>query len=63
MGRTKAAPGAGRREPKGRRHAVDAETGTVACGIRDSLRVFDDIPWAPEGEWCEACESVVPFDT
>jgi hypothetical protein len=59
MGRAKAAPGA--REPKGKRHAVDTDTGAAACGTRDSLRVFDDLAWAPEGEWCASCEAVVPF--
>ena len=38
---------AGGREPKGKRHAVDTDTGLVACGTRDSLRVFDDWPWPP----------------
>jgi hypothetical protein len=51
----------GGREPKGKRHAVDLATGMAACGTRDSLRVFDDLPWAPEGQWCTSCESVVPF--
>jgi hypothetical protein len=54
-------PGAARREPKGKRHAVDAQSGVAACGTLDSLRVFDDIPWAPDGEWCSVCQSVVPF--
>jgi hypothetical protein len=33
----------------------------AASGTRDSLRVFDDLPWAPEGQWCTSCESIVPF--
>ena len=53
--------GEGGREPKGKRHAVDADTGQVACGTLDSLRVFEDLPWAPDGEWCANCEAVVPF--
>jgi hypothetical protein len=61
LGRTRATGGAPR-EPRGKRHAVDAETGRAACGTRDSLRRFDDIPWAPDGEWCATCESLVPFD-
>jgi hypothetical protein len=51
----------GGREPKGRRHAVDAETGVAACGTPDALRIFADWPWAPEDEWCRSCEAVVPF--
>jgi len=52
----------GGREPKGMRHAIDTETGDPACGTLDSLRTFDDLDWAPEGEWCEECEALVPFD-
>ena len=52
---------AGGREPKGKRHAVDTDTGLVACGTRDSLRIFDDWPWAPEDDWCRACEELAPF--
>jgi hypothetical protein len=62
IGRPRSGAAPGGREPKGKRHAVDAESGVAACGTLDSLRVFDDIPWAPDGEWCSACESVVPFD-
>jgi hypothetical protein len=51
----------GRREPKGKRHAVDADSGQVACGTLDSLRVFEDLPWGPDGDWCTNCEAVVPF--
>jgi hypothetical protein len=61
MGRAKAV-GSPRREPRGKRHAVDTDTGRAACGTHDSLRIFDDIAWAPDGEWCESCESVVPFE-
>jgi len=57
----KAAPGSALREPKGKRHAVDSETREVACGTRDSLRVFEDLAWAPDGEWCASCEALVPF--
>jgi hypothetical protein len=53
---------AGGREPKGKRHAVDTDTGLVACGARDSLRVFDDWPWAADDDWCRACEAIVPFE-
>jgi hypothetical protein len=53
---------AGGREPKGKRHAVDSDTGMVACGTRDSLRVFEDWPWAPDGECCSACEAAAPFE-
>ena len=53
---------AGGREPKGTRHAVDTDTGLVACGTRDSLRVFDDWPWAADDDWCRACEAIVPFE-
>jgi hypothetical protein len=52
-------PSAGGREPKGKRHAVDADTGIVACGTAESLRIFEDWPWAPEDDWCRACEAVV----
>ena len=62
MGRSKPGAGGSAREPKGKRHAVDVDNGTVACGTLDSLRIFDDIPWAAEGEWCTVCESVVPFE-
>jgi hypothetical protein len=60
LGRS-AGAGEGRREPKGKRHAVDPETGRAACGTLDSLRTFDDLPWAPEGDWCLNCEAVAPF--
>jgi len=53
--------GAPRREPRGKCHAVDTDTGEAACGTMDSLQVFEDQPWAPEGEWCEECEALVPF--
>jgi hypothetical protein len=43
------------------RHAVDPDVGVAACGSLDSLRVFEDLPWAPEGDWCLNCEAVVPF--
>jgi hypothetical protein len=52
-------PSAGGREPKGKRHAVDTDTGLVACGTPESLRIFDDWPWAPEDDFCRACEEVV----
>ena len=52
-------PSTGGREPKGKRHAVDLATGVVACGAHDSLRIFDDLVWAPEDDWCRACEEVV----
>ena len=52
----------GGREPKGKRHAVDTDTGLVACGTRDSLRIFDDWPWAADDDWCRACEAIVPFE-
>ena len=52
-------PSAGGREPKGKRHAVDLDTGVVACGTNDSLRIFDDWVWAPDDDWCRACEDVV----
>ena len=50
------------REPRGKRHAVDTDTGLAACGTLDVLQVFDDQPWLPEGDWCETCEALVPFD-
>jgi hypothetical protein len=56
-----AGSGEGRREPKGKRHAVDPDVGVAACGSLDTLRVFEDLPWAPEGDWCLNCEAVVPF--
>jgi hypothetical protein len=40
-------------------HAVDTDTGMVACGTPESLRIFDDWPWAPEDDYCRACEEVV----
>jgi hypothetical protein len=54
--------GAARREPRGKCHAVDTETGDAACGTMDSLQLFDDLPWGPEGEWCEDCAELVPFE-
>jgi hypothetical protein len=56
----RAASGGGR-EPRGKRHAVEVVTREVACGTLDSLRVFEDRPWAPEGDWCRSCEALVPF--
>ena len=53
---------AGGREPKGKRHAVDTDTGMAACGTRDSLRIFEDWPWAPDAECCSACEAAAPYD-
>ena len=41
---------------------MDTETGDAACGTMDSLQLFEDQPWAPEGEWWEECEALVPFD-
>jgi len=52
---------AGGREPKGKRHAVDPDTGEVACGTRDALRVFDDMPWSSDDDCCSNCEAAVPF--
>ena len=46
-------PSAGGREPKGKRHAIDTDTGVVACGTPESLRIFEDWPWAPEDDWCQ----------
>jgi hypothetical protein len=43
------------------RHAVDPVSRQAACGTPDSLRVFDDFPWAPDGDWCADCEAIVPF--
>jgi len=53
--------GGGGREPKGKRHAVDTDTGMVACGTPDSLRIFDDWPWVDDPECCPSCASVAPF--
>jgi hypothetical protein len=50
------------REPKGTRHAVDVDSRRPACGTPQTLRVFDDLEWAPEGEWCPECEAIVPFE-
>ncbi len=61
MGRQRSA-GAGGREPKGTRHAVDTDTGDAACGTLDALRLFSDLPWAADGEWCPECAELVPFD-
>jgi hypothetical protein len=61
LGRAAGGAGGGQREPKGRRHAVDVDTGAAACGTFDSLRVFDDLPWSADGEICSACAAVVPF--
>ncbi len=61
MGRNAGGASGGQREPKGRRHAVDPDTGAAACGTFDSLRVFDDYPWADDGDVCRACAEVVPF--
>jgi len=49
------------REPKGVRHAVDPDSRRAACGTPQTLRVFDELEWAPEGEWCPECEALVPF--
>jgi hypothetical protein len=57
-GRDKGPP---RREPRGKRHAVDTDTGLAACGTMDVLQLFDELSWGPEGEWCETCEDQVPF--
>ena len=62
MGRNAGGATGGGREPKGRRHAVDVDTGEVACGTFDSLRVFDDHPWTAEGDTCPACEAIAPFE-
>jgi len=51
----------GRREPRGKRHAVDAVTGQPACGTFESLRIFDELAWGADGDWCTSCEAVVPF--
>jgi hypothetical protein len=61
LGRSAAGSGAVQREPKGKRHAVDPDTGRAACGSLDSLRIFEDLPWAPDGDWCPNCEAVAPF--
>ncbi len=62
MGGRRGQGGPARREPRGRCHAVDTDTGLAACGTMDALVVFDDQPWRPDGEWCEECEELVPFD-
>ena len=62
LGRNAGGPGGGNREPKGKRHAVDADTGEAACGTFDALRVFDDWPWSADGDWCANCAAVVPFE-
>jgi hypothetical protein len=49
----------GRREPKGRRHAVDVDTREAACGTRDALRIFDDLAWPTDRDVCVACEEAV----
>ena len=51
----------GGREPKGKRHAIDTVTGIVACGTPESLRIFEDCPWAPVDDWCRACEEIASF--
>ena len=61
LGRNASGSGDGRREPKGKRHAVDPGTGRAACGTLDSLRVFEDLPWTADGDWCLSCEAIVPF--
>jgi hypothetical protein len=39
---------------------VDAATGQVACGSRDALRVFDELPWITgDGEQCPICAATV----
>jgi hypothetical protein len=50
---------AGRREPRGKRHAVHSATREVACGTFDALRVFDDLPWTSDGDGCVVCEAAV----
>jgi hypothetical protein len=49
----------GRREPKGRRHAVDVDSRQAACGTRDTLRIFDELKWPTDTDACGACEQVV----
>jgi len=44
------------------RHAVDPSSRRAACGTPQTLRVFDDLEWAPDGEWCPECEALVPFE-
>lgn len=55
------AAGPAAREPKGVRHAVDLDTRRAACGTPQTLRIFEDLEWAPDGEWCPECEALVPF--
>ena len=43
-------PSTGGREPKGKRHAVDTDTGMVACGLPQSLRIFPDCGHIPQYE-------------
>jgi hypothetical protein len=62
FGGRRADQGKARREPRGKCHAVDTDTGEAACGTTGALQVFDDRPWRPDGEWCEECEELVPFD-
>ncbi len=50
------------REPRGTRHAVDADTRRAACGTPQTLRIFEELEWAPDGEWCPECEALVPFE-
>lgn len=61
LGRAAGGASGGQREPKGRRHAVDPDTGAAACGTFDSLRVFDDHPWTDDGDICPGCAAAVPF--
>ena len=52
-------PSAGGRSP---RASATRSTPTPAWSRaerRDSLRIFEDWPWAPEDDWCRACEEVV----
>ena len=62
FGRNARAAGPAAREPKGVRHAVDLDSRRAACGTGQTLRVFDDLEWAPDGEWCPECEELVPFE-
>ena len=60
FGRNRGGPAV--RGPKGKRHAIDLDTGDPACGTPDALRIFEDWPWEPDGDWCAACEAAIPFE-
>jgi len=51
------------REPAGAWHAVDRDSGTVACGTTRFLETWPDHPWTEAGvaDRCPECLAAVPL--